>query len=214
MNANNRRLRRTAVAAAALCLWSGTTAWVARAQSQSQPQSQPQTQDRPAPMEKSYTVLLERSIFSRDGRSRSNPRLPSTTQAAPAVKPLTPQQASVFRGVLCPDGEYVAFIQNVQTDQVSVLKEGDEIAGGRIAAITLDSLNFATGGKDHEIRIGQNLAGETVAITSSTSSGSGSTAGLVGAGSSSTSTSTQSKPSDPAQAAILERLRQRRNSGQ
>jgi hypothetical protein len=222
------RLPRAALVAAGLCLWAGATAWVARAQAQTQAQAQPQGQtqsqpqgpasDRPAPMDKPYTVLLERSMFSKDGRSRSAPRPPTTTTTAPVVKPLTPEQANVFRGVLCPDDEYVAFIQNVQTEQVNVLKAGDEIAGGRIAAITLDTLNFATAGKVHEIRVGQNLAGETVAVsTSSTSgsSGSGSTTGFVGSGSSgTTSSSTQSRPSDPAQAAILERLRARRSSGQ
>ena len=210
MRTLHERLPRAALLAAGLCLWAGGSAWVARAQTQPPAPSS----DRPPPMAKPYTVLLERSFFSKDGRSRSVPRSTTTVTTAPAVKPLTPEQATVFRGVLCPDDEYVAFIQNVQSDQVSVLKAGDEIAGGRIAAITLDTLNFATGGKVHEIRVGQNLAGETVAASTSSSgsTGSGSTAGFVGSGSTGATSSAQSRPSDPAQAAVEERLRQRRNS--
>jgi hypothetical protein len=196
MNTNprihTRRVMRTAAAAAALCLWAGASAWTARAQSAAQ---EPAT-----PMDKPFTVLLERSIFSKDGRSRSTSR-PATTTAstAPTARPLTPEQANVFRGVLCPDQEYVAFIENIQNNQINVLKTGDEIAGGRIAAITLDTMNFATGGKVHEIKLGQNLAGETVSSTTTGSSFAGTTRPASSSG-----------PVDPATAAIQERMRLKR----
>jgi hypothetical protein len=191
-----KRWRGAACAAAAACVWVGGSAWLARAQTSP-------AQEPPAPMDKAFTVLLERSIFSRDGRSRSARPLTTAPTSAPYVRPLTPEQANVFRGVLCPDQEYVAFIENIQNGQINVLKAGDEIAGGRIAAITLDTMNFATGGRVHEIRLGQNLAGETVGATTQPFASS------VG-GTSSSATSSTSAPTDPKQAAILEAMRQKR----
>ena len=193
------RLNRPTICAplAAACLFATTFAPTATAPAQ----------DRPAPMDPSFTVLLERSMFSKDGRSRTAAPPPSTAPAAPPVRVLSPEQSNVFRGVLCPDEEYVAFIQNVQTDQVSVLKAGDEIAGGRIVAITLDTLNYASGGKVLEIRLGQNLAGETAAAgtTASTSTTAAATGTSTGA-----TASTPSSPSDPALQSAAERMRQRR----
>ena len=203
MNPRPKRWRAATGAAFAVCLWSATSVWMARAQTQT-PTPTP-AQDPPPPMDKAFTVLLERSIFSKDGRSRSARPVSTAPSSQPYVRPLTPEQANVFRGVLCPDEEYVAFIENIQNGQVNVLKAGDEIAGGRIAAITLDTMNFAAAGKLHEIRLGQNLAGEMPsATTMPTGSFTGSYAGTT---SPSSSTST---PSDPKQAAILEAMRQKR----
>jgi hypothetical protein len=197
MSTRPKRWRGAACAAAAVCLWGGASARMARAQTPTP------AQEPAAPMDRSFTVLLERSIFSKVGRSRAARPLTTAPTSAPYVRPLTPEQANVFRGVLCPDQEYVAFIENIQTGQINVLKGGDEIAGGRIAAITLDTLNFATAGKVHEIRLGQNLAGEAAsATTMPTGSSSGSYAG--------TTTSSPSSPTDPKAAAILEAMRQKR----
>lgn len=179
-----KRLRTLAVIAAA-CPFAAAS--LARAQSQ----------DRPAPMDREFQVLLERSIFSKDGRSRSAAP-PSTAPAAPPARVLTPEQSNVFRGVLCPDEEYVAFIENVSSGQVTVLRTGDDVARGKIVGITLDSLAYAAAGKVHDIRLGQNLAGETV---------SGGASGAVVSGTAATAPST---PLDPAQQSAAERMRLRR----
>jgi hypothetical protein len=166
-------------------------------------------QERPAPMDRSYDILLRRSIFSKD-RARPDPRLATTAPATRASAPLSPEQSVVFRGVLCPDEEYVAFIENIQTGQMNIVKTGDEIARGRVAGITLDTLQYDSGGKVHPIQLGQNLAGELAA----SGSGTGGSGGMFStAPSSGISGATTAPPSDPAQAAVLERLRQRRLEG-
>jgi hypothetical protein len=153
-------------------------------------------------MPEKYAVLLERSIFARGGAAARSTQ-PSTTQSAPAGPVLSPQQQVVLLGVMCPDEQFVAFAENRQSQQVLILHQGDAVAGGRIAAITLDSVTFVLGDKVAEIKVGQNLAGEIVAP--GLASAGGSTAGA---------TSTPTPPASPAEAAILEKLRAaRRQSG-
>ena len=153
------------------------------------------------------SVLFRKSIFSRD-RSRPD-RTATTGQTQPSAPPLTPEQSVAFRGVLCPDEEYVAFIENVQTGQITVVKHGDEIARGRVAGITLDGLQYDSGGKVLEIHLGQNLAGE---IAASTSGGTFSTSPAVASpgGTSGTTGTGTPPPSDASQAEIIKRMRERR----
>ena len=157
--------------------------------------------ERGAPMDRSFEVLLQKSIFARD-RSRGTQRT-GTTVPASTARVLTPEQSVVFRGVLCPDEEYVAFIEHVQTRQISIVKTGDEIARGRVAGITLDTLAYDAGGKVQQIHLGQNLAGETGGSGDAYTGGY--TSSSSGAGDAGTS-----GPVDPAQAAIIERLKQRK----
>jgi hypothetical protein len=108
--------------------------------------------------------------------------------------------------VLCPDEEYVAFMENVQTGQISIVKAGDEIARGRVAAITLDGLAYDAGGKVHQIRLGQDLTGEIAA----SGGGSGFTPGTTPGGAPAGTTGASAPSGDPALDAIKERMRQKR----
>ena len=172
-------------------------------------------QDRAAPMDKSFEVLTQKSIFSRD-RARAS-GAGANAQTRP-VRVLSPEQSVAFRGVLCPDEEYVAFIENVQTGQISVVKAGDELARGRVAAITLDTLAYDADGKVLKIQLGQDLTGEIAAptggsySTGGTGSTGGSTAGAAGGSTAGgAATATPAPPvGDASQQAVIERMRQKR----
>lgn len=152
-------------------------------------------------MDPKYRLLLERSMFARSGNAaRSDGPATRTTQPAPS---LTPEQAIVLIGVLAQDTEFVAFTENRTTGLIGTLRSGDDVAGGKVAVITLDSLAFVTHGAVREISLGQNLAGETVGSGFLSTSQPSSTA------SSTTSGGTPSTLS-PAQQALEERLRARR----
>jgi len=110
----------------------------------------------------------------------------------------------LFVGVIAQDEEYVAFAENQVTHQLMVLRTGDDVARGKVVAITLDTLAYGSGGAIKQVPIGHNLAGELVA--SSLASG----AATSGSPTSAPSTAGMS----PEQAALMERLRQRRLSGQ
>lgn len=151
-----------------------------------------------APMAESYQLLMEKSIFSKDRRSAGSvANLPTQP-----VRVLSPEQSVAFRGVLCPDEEYVAFVENVQTGQISIVRTGDELARGRVAAITLDTLAYDAGGKLHYIQLGQNLAGEVAGATIG--------AAVSAASPTSSPAGAAPVPSDPATAAIIERMKQRK----
>jgi hypothetical protein len=173
------------------------------------PAPAPPQAGRAARLEDEYKVLLERSIFARSGTAAAVARPPSTTSTAPAAPQLSPEQAVVFIGVIAQDEEYVAFAENQVTRQIMVLRNGDDVARGKVVAITLDSIAYGTGGAIKEIHLGQNLAGEVVA--SSFTSG-GSYAG--GTPSTGPSAAPSTAGMSPDQAAVLERLRQRRQRGE
>ena len=157
-----------------------------------------------------YAVLLQRSIFARTGVAR-DVAAPTTT-TAPAGNPLTPEQAVVFVGVLVQDNEYVAFAENQTTKQLMILRTGDDVARGKVVAITIDTIAYGAAGQIKVVHLGQNLAGELA--STSFASGSGSTMGSTTApsGTSSSPSSTAGMTSE--QAAVLERLRQRRQRGE
>jgi hypothetical protein len=166
-----------------------------------------------APIDPSFDVLLKKSIFSRD-RSRGTGAPASTAPAAGAARVLSPEQSVAFRGVLCPDEEYVAFMENIQTGQISIVKAGDEIGRGRVAAITLDTLAYDAGGKVHQIRLGQDLTGETAASSGGGTGGSTTAPSVAGAtagsGTGAGATGTPAPDSNPAAASMIEKMRQRR----
>jgi hypothetical protein len=177
-----------------------------QAAASSQPAGGPGATTRPGGrMEDQYAVLLNRSIFARSGLAVNN-RPPDTNRTTTAPV-LSPEQAVVFVGVIAQDDEFVAFAENQTTRQLMVLRSGDDVAHGKVVAITLDTLAYGTGGAIKYVHLGQNLAGELV---------SGDVlGGATGGGSSSTSPSAPSTAGmTPEQAAVIERLRKRRESGQ
>jgi len=204
------RITRAAVAAAALAGALLSFAGPARG-----------ADDARRPMDPAFEVLLKKSIFSRD-RSRGS-AAPATGPAAGA-RVLSPEQSVAFRGVLCPDEEYVAFMENIQTGQITIVKTGDEIGKGRVAGITLDTLSYDADGKVRPIKLGQDLTGETAAtgggvmvmsdpsrggtgagtVTGTGATAPGGTPAAPGAG------SPGAAPSSPGAAAMIEKMRQRR----
>ena len=182
-----------------------------------QPGAQPQQNPAPAParstrMEDRYPVLLERSIFAKSGAARAAERPPATS-TAPAVKPLSPEQTIVFIGVLAQDHEYVAFAENRSNNQLMILRTGDDVAGGKVVGITLDTMAYGAGGAIKEVHLGQNLAGEVVAP--GYAAGGGAAAAPVPAGA--TATPGASPPSaavPPGMESVAEKMRQRRLRGE
>jgi hypothetical protein len=156
-------------------------------------------------MEDQYAILLNRSIFSRTGDARRTDRPPETNRTTAPV--FSPEQAVVFVGVIAQDDEFIAFAENQVTHQLMVLRSGDDVAHGKVVAITLDTLAYGTSGAIKYVHLGQNLAGEMV-------SGDLLGGATGGSGSSSASSAPSTAGMTPEQQAVMERLRKRRESGQ
>lgn len=171
----------------------------------SQPTTGPGAQTRPlSRMDDQYAVLLQRSIFDRRGIAAPAGGTQPATTSRSSSPVLSPEQAVVFVGVIAQDDEFIAFAENQTTHQLMVLRAGDDVAHGKVMGISLDTLAYGTSGAIKEVHLGHNLAGEVVsgALT----------------GGSTTTASSSSPPSTagmtPEQAAVMERLRKRRESGQ
>ncbi len=143
-------------------------------------------------MPKDYSLLVSRSVFVH-GRM-PDPRTPEPP-GVPIPAP-RPEKSLLFNGATKADGELVAFIEDMTAGKVLKLRVGDSVARGKIAAITLDTFDYDSGGKVRQIVLGQNLDGEaglpaSRPTTSSSSPGS-------------------STPGGSPLTDILERLRQKR----
>ena len=112
------------------------------------------------PLPTSYQVLMVRSIFRRDGKGG-----PTTTPAPPPGPPGMEAKLA-FRGSALRDGRFTAFIEEMGGSKIQRVNEGEQLASGRIAAITLDQLTYEAGGKVTQVRVGHTLAGTVVPPTS------------------------------------------------
>ncbi len=106
-----------------------------------------------------YQVIMERNIFLRD-RSRPAPTTPISV--SPPIRTERPERSLVLVGIVRDNHLHVAFLEDIRTGAVNRYRTGEQAAGGTIAAITLEHLDFDNGETITGISIGHNLAGEAV----------------------------------------------------
>jgi hypothetical protein len=116
-------------------------------------------------MPQRYHVLLERSVFARDGHAaavgRPAARGGPNTQGQWTGPPGT-EATLALRGLTQSDGRFSAFVEDMASGGVRRFNQGDAIAAGRIGGITLNSMTYESGGKIYQIAVGQNLGGSEV----------------------------------------------------
>ncbi len=118
---------------------------------------------------RSFVILEQRSIFIKGrgplggGPSTAGGR---ATAGAPAGGFRTPEEALVFNGVTQTADGAVAFVENLTTGKVMIVRAGQAIATGKVRAIRYNALEYTAGRKLIRIEIGQNLAGVVVAPSS------------------------------------------------
>jgi len=148
-----------------------------------------------------YKVVVERNIFSRD-RGRVREGAPT---ASPQASP-RPERYIVLTGIVRQGKQLIAFLEDVRTGATTRARIGDALAQGRLTNITLDCVQYESNGETAEIGIGENLEGG--ASTPMISQEFFEAAGAAGAAAAPTSEGEAAATTD--EAAILERLRQKR----
>jgi len=140
-----------------------------------------------------FEVLVERNIFSRErGRRETVTRSVPRPEAAPP-----PERSVVLMGIMRQGDGWIAFLEDARTGQVHKVGVGDAILEGRVAAIGMDSIQYAKGDRALTVPMGGSLedrsAQGTVTDVGAPSAGGEGAPALSG------------EPAD-----LLERLRQRR----
>ena len=161
----------------------------------------------PKPMSSVYGAVRYRSIFVRGNQSIGETERPPvrTGNAGPVVPP-RPEASLVFRGALGVNGRPSALIEDADAHKVYTVQPSGPIARGRVTNITLDDLDYTSGGRVTHVRLGQTLDGTDAAAgadappTAAATPGGPTTdpAGTLG-------NTTNLSPQD-----ILERMRKRR----
>jgi hypothetical protein len=177
----------------------------------------PRTVAMAKPMPREFELVIARSIFikgmqrvrdtpppSDPGRERPGGSGPTTT-----VVVARPEKKLLFNGATDADGQWVAIFEDVSVAKVLTLKVGDKVARGKVAAMTLGTLDYDAGGRVKRILMGQNLDGEVVAVATTRPS-------LAAVGGPATGPSPGPEGGPPAAggaASILEQMRLRRLQG-
>ncbi len=144
-----------------------------------------------------YRVLWERNIFVRNRSRRRKPR-PVATRPVVAVVVDTDERF-VLTGAVQMGRVWVAFIEDTSSGETIRARAGDSTGSGKLVKITLDYVDYERNGSTVRIEVGGTLAGTTPSHLP---------AGRAASGNSSSTDA--GKPAGTAEAAILERMRKRR----
>lgn len=161
-----------------------------------------------------YSAVLTRSIFIKGTQRVIDPGAPRpfnsvdprNSGSGTSPSPYSPEGILVFNGASDVDGQLVAFVENTGMNRITRYHAGDLVgqgAQGKIAAITLDSIDYQVGLRTIHVMLGQNLNGQDVQVLTTQPVVTGSTTPTTG-------------PSSPDGSggggtdSILERLRKRR----
>ncbi|MBM4016954.1 MAG: hypothetical protein FJ288_01285 [Planctomycetes bacterium] len=111
----------------------------------------------------SYRVLSERNMFLRNRAS------PASRRPAPTAPPAAPPAATgddriVLTGIVHQGEDYVAFFEDTRTGKTAPSQIGAALGRGRLAAITLDAVQYACDGNTTRIAIGSNLSGAAASL--------------------------------------------------
>jgi hypothetical protein len=118
--------------------------------------TQPDETPIPPAMTGDYLIFTSRDIFV---RGRFIPRDSIPEQMGPRATDML-----VFVGVFDRVDKNVtiptAFLEDENSGEISPVQVGDQIAQGKISAITLDQLEYQSGGRTLHLSVGDNLSGE------------------------------------------------------
>lgn len=101
-------------------------------------------------------AVAERNIFRKDRRRRgSEERRPQVE----APRPRPPEERYRLAGVVRRGEVFTAILEDAQTNGLLRKQVGDELASGKIAAIELDAIQYASGSTTTKVLIGADLTG-------------------------------------------------------
>ena len=111
----------------------------------------------PADSWQRYRILVDRNIFLRN-RRRPQPR---TIRSARWTQPTTTDTDGdlVLTGIARRDGTFVAFFEDLQTGLTIQVPTGRTVGKGKIAAISLNGVEYQRDGAVRSIEIGRRLTG-------------------------------------------------------
>jgi len=105
-----------------------------------------------------YKILWERNIFSPDRGARRRQEVEGQARPKPEYRP---EQDIVLRGVSQQGERWVAFFENLQSGVTTRVQKGEDLARGKVTAITLDNIEYDVNGETVQVAVGQTLDGGT-----------------------------------------------------
>lgn len=102
-----------------------------------------------------YLAISRNNIFSRNRR----PAPPDNGTPIPPRPQPNPESYYILRGIVRENDTFIAFLQDNHEGGVLQLREGDEVARGKIKSLTLDSLEYEFADQTIKVVFGRDLEG-------------------------------------------------------
>ncbi len=166
--------RLAVIAAAALAAAAGVAAWAASpaepppivqrstpAAPATRPAAPPPVavSTRPLPLGSAFTAVRYRSIFVKGDQEINTEHHHADEGTRPPTTPTDPRAGMVFNGVTLVGDRADAMIEDTNAHKVFSVDAGEVLAGGRVLAVTFDTIDYQAGGRVIQVRVGQNLLG-------------------------------------------------------
>ncbi|MBN1805915.1 MAG: hypothetical protein JW837_11750 [Sedimentisphaerales bacterium] len=103
-----------------------------------------------------YRIILERNIFSRQRGPRIDPSRRRPAEAPPAPDP---ESYYILKGIVQENGVFTAFIENTQQGQILKVREGDNVARGKVTNFNLDTIEYHYEDKKITVAMGYDMEG-------------------------------------------------------
>jgi hypothetical protein len=109
-----------------------------------------------------FEEVASRNIFVRGNQLQSQPDANAQNSGSFYNSVPTPNQL-LLTGISLTDNGKVAFLEDQDANQVTLVRIGDKVSTGKAVNMTLDSLDYQdAGGKTIRVNVGFNLAGGDV----------------------------------------------------
>ena len=107
---------------------------------------------------KQYGAIADHNIFLRN-RYRPAP----TTRRYTPDPPRQPEQSWVLTGIVQEDGDYRAYIENLDSHSVIKFRVGDSVSRGKVTLIVMDGIEYEQRSGQHQwVELGRDLSGSMV----------------------------------------------------
>ena len=147
--------------------WASSVGWSRRDRGRSAPltatTSPAIASTTPTPMSPAFSAVQYRSIFLKGSQEIGHVRDPYASRGGDTRPPPSPQSVLVFNGVTLVGDRADAMIEDTSAHKVFSVRAGEMLAGGRVAAITFDNLDYQHNGKVTRVGLGQTLEGTDAA---------------------------------------------------
>lgn len=120
--------------------------------------------DRAVAADSSYQTVISRNIFVPDRTVKTSMRIADFVPKF--EKPTVPRAEKILTGIAMQGDDPVAFFEDSQTGETTLVAAGGALDDGKITCITFDGVTYCTGKVTRNVQVGETLSGAAASLAS------------------------------------------------